>query len=286
MTKWTAMLTAGMLALVLSACGQTAEPKEDPISGETEEVVVKSDLTAGEILEKANAAGETQQSMHSDMEISQTIQMGEETQDIRSMIDMDMMVEPLAIRQTINTQAGGEEMAVELYMTEEGFFMKDPQSGQWLKLPDEMYEEVTGQIASAAESPVDISMFKEYAEDFSFEQTNDEYVLTLKGSDEEFSALMNDILKQNTPEGAQVAGADEADIHVEKLDVQLTIDKKTFYTKEFDIDMIMTIGQQGQAVEVKQNIKGMMTKINEIDEIKVPKEILDSAKNMDEAMKR
>ncbi|PIC79515.1 hypothetical protein CSV75_09910 [Sporosarcina sp. P18a] len=279
MKKWTIICTAGILAFVLSACGQTAVPKEDPITGEKEEVVVKSELTAGEVMKKANAAAETQQSMHSDMEILQTLEMGDEKQEITSTIDMDMILEPLAMRQTMNMQVGGEEMAIEQYMTEEGFFMKDPQSGSWVKLPDDMYKEVTGQMAGVTESPVDFSMYKEYAEDFTFEETHDEYVLTLEGSGEKFSELLKEMLR-NRPAGTDEAMLEETDMKVEKVDLQFTIDKKTFFTKDFDMDMIMTMDEQGKKVTVTQRIKGIVTKINEIDEIKVPKEIMDSAQEM------
>ncbi|PIC99712.1 DUF6612 family protein [Sporosarcina sp. P29] len=281
MKKWTTILTAGTLAFVLSACGQTAEPKEDPMTGKKEEVVVKSDLTAGEVMEKASAAAETQQSMHSDMDIMQTLEMGDEKKEMNSTIEMDMILEPLAIRQTMNMQANGEEIAIEQYMTQEGFFMKNPESGSWIKLPNEMYKEVTGQTAGMTESPVDFTMYEEYAEDFTFEETDDEYVLTLIGSGEKFSELMKEMLDQNMPAEADEAKLDNVDMKVEKIDLQFTIDKKTFFTKDFDMDMIMAMEEQGQQVKVTQNIKGTMTKINEIDEIKVPKEILDSAKEMD-----
>ncbi|PID26001.1 DUF6612 family protein [Sporosarcina sp. P7] len=281
MKKWTRICAAGILAFVLSACGQTAVPKENPITGEKEEVVVKSELTAGEVMKKANAAAETQQSMHSDMEILQTLEMGDEKQEITSTIDMDMILEPLAMRQTMNMQVGGEEMAIEQYMTEEGFFMKDPQSGRWVKLPNDMYKEVTGQMAGVTESPVDFSMYKEYAKDFIFEETHDEYVLTLEGSGEKFSELMKEMLGKNMPLGTDEAMPVEADMKVEKINLQFSIDKKTFFTKDFDMDMIMTMDEQGQKIKVTQNVTGTMTKINEVDEIKIPKEIIDNAQKMD-----
>lgn len=284
MKKWTAILTAGTLALVLSACGQTAEPKENLDTGEKEEVVIKSELTAAEVLENANAAAETQESMHSDMEIKQTLQMGEDEQHINSTIDMDMILEPLAMRQTMNMQMEGEEIAIEQYMTEEGFFMKNPESGEWMKFPDEMYEEITGQMASATESPVDFSMYEEFAQDFTFEETNDEYVLTLEGSGEKFSELMKDMLEKNMPVGTDQSMLEEVDMKVDKIDLRFTVDKKTFFTKDFDMDMVMIMEQQGEQIKVIQNIKGMMSKINEIEEIKVPKDILENSIDMDEAM--
>lgn len=285
MKKWTLTIAAGALAFALSACGQTAEPKEDPLTGEKEEIVVKSKLTVAEVLEKANAVTEAQQSMHSEMDLEQTMQMGEETYDISSTIDMDMILEPLAMRQTMNMKMDGEEMAIELFMTEDGFFVKDPESGKWMKFPSEMYEEITGQVAEAQSTAVDFSIYEQFAEDFTFEQTNDTYVLSLKGKGEKFSALMKDIMQQNMPAGMEENELDAvSQIEVESLAIEFTIDKKTFFMKDFDMDMVMTMNDEGQSVKIIQNMKGTMSKINEIDEIKVPKEVIDNAMDMNAMM--
>lgn len=289
MKKWTTFIGAGALAFALSACGQTATPKEDANTetGKEEEVVVKSDLTVQEVMEKANAASETQQSMHADMEMDQNIEMGEDKQEVHSTIDMDMILEPLAMRQTMNMQMGGEEMAVEMFMTEEGFFMKDPQSGDWMQLPNEMYEEVAGQMAGSMNTQVDFSIYEEFADDFTFEQTNDEYILHLKGAGEKFSDLMKDMMEQNMPAGMEEEQLDLiSQMKIESIDVEFTIDKKTFFTNHFDMDMVMTMEEEGQQVKISQKIKGDISKINEIDEIKVPKEVIDNAVDMNEAMQQ
>ncbi|EGQ25155.1 hypothetical protein HMPREF9372_2252 [Sporosarcina newyorkensis 2681] len=247
MNKWIMILAAGVLALTLSACGQTATPKEDPETGKEDEVIEKSDLTVEEVMEKANAASETLQSMHADMEITQNMQMGEEEQVVNSTIDMDMILEPLAMRQTMNIEMAGEEMAMDLYMTQDGFFMKDPESGEWMKLPNEMYEEVAGQVAGSANTQVDYSLYEQFADDFKFEQTDDEYVLHLKGSGEKFSGLMKDLMEENMPAGMEEAQLDMiSQMEIESIDLEFTVDKKTFYTKNLDMDMVLTMEEQGQ----------------------------------------
>lgn len=285
MKKWITIVSAGMLALALSACGQTAEPKKDPVTGKEEEVVVKSDLTAEEVLEKANAAAETQQSMHMEMDVDQTIEMGDEKQDVKSTVDSEIILEPLAMRQTVNMQVAGEEMAVEQYITEDGIFMKDPESGEWMKLPNEMYEQMSGQMADSMSSPVDYSIYEEFGDDFTFEQTNDEYILKLKGSGEKFSSVVKETMEQNMP-----AGMDEqmleviSNMKIESIDLEFTVDKETFFTKDLDMKMIMTMEEDGEQVKITQSIKGTISKINEIEEIKVPKEIIDNAVDMGDAM--
>ncbi len=53
----------------------------------------------------------------------------------------------------------------------------NPELARWIKLPDEMYEEMIGQMCGGADPTLDMNMFKEFAEDFKFEQTDDEYIL-------------------------------------------------------------------------------------------------------------
>lgn len=279
MKKWFMAAAGTVLLLALAACGQTAEVDEPDDS----EVVVKSDLSAKDVLEKTSAASEAQQSMHADMEIVQTLQMGEETQDIHSKIDMDLIMEPLTVRQTMAMEVEGEETALDLFITKEGFFMKDPASGQWMKFPGDMYEEMVG----AVNQPVDFTMYEQFAEEFTVEETADAYVLSMKGSGEKFSALMQDIMEQNMP-----AAMDEeqlevlSNMNVEQIDMKFTVDKKTFYTKDFDIDMVMTVEEQGEQVRMTQNMKGVVSKINEIDEIVVPKEVIENAADMNSLLQQ
>lgn len=156
-----------------------------------------------------------------------------------------------------------------------------------MKLPNEMYEEVAGQVAGSANTQVDYSLYEQFADDFKFEQTDDEYVLRLKGSGEKFSGLMKDLMKENMPAGMDEAQLDMiSQMEIESIDLEFTIDKKTFYTKNLDMDMVLTMEEQGQQVKVAQKIKGDISKINEIDEIKVPKEVIDGAVDINEAMEQ
>ena len=130
------------------ACSTPAEPKTDPETGKKVEIENKSKMTAQEVYEKAMAVSEEQKSMHAKMNIDQLIKIPSQEFEMNSKIkmDMDMVIEPLAMYQKMNVDMGEQgEMDMEMYMTEEGFFMNDPESGQWIKLPDEMYEEMIGQ---------------------------------------------------------------------------------------------------------------------------------------------
>ena len=44
-----------------------------------------------------------------------------------------------------------------------------------------------GEMGGGADPTLDMEMFKDFMEDFKFEQTDDEYILTLAASGEKFS---------------------------------------------------------------------------------------------------
>ena len=140
MKKWIKGLGVGVLALGLAACGSAAEPKEDAETGKKVELENKSELTAQEVYSKAMEVSEEQKSMHAVMDIDQTISMPSQEVEMDSKIkmDMDIIVEPLAMHQNMTMDMGEMgAMDMELYMTESGFYMNEPESGQWIKMPAE-----------------------------------------------------------------------------------------------------------------------------------------------------
>lgn len=274
-------MAAGVLALGLAACSTAAEPKTD-----TEKV---SKMTAQEVFDKATVASGEQTSMSADMNIAQLIEIPGEDQTINSKIkmDMDMIIDPLSMYQKMDVDMGEQgAMAMEIYMTEEGFFMNEPESNQWMKLPGEMYEDMLGEVGSA-DPTLDMTMFQEFVEDFKFEQTDDEYILKLSASGDKFSKLFKEIAMDNLPAGVD-ANADAAElmenINVTSLEYEIFIDKKTFYTNAFNMKMDMTMLVEGEEMRIDQQVNAKLSKINEIDKIEIPQEVLDNAVDITEAM--
>ena len=73
---------------------------------------------------------------------------------------------------------------------------------------------------------------------------------------------------------------------VKSLDVVMYIDKETFYTNAFDLDMDMTMKIEEEEMRIVQKMKSVITKINEIDEIVVPQEVIDRAVDLEELMNK
>ncbi|WP_203248192.1 DUF6612 family protein [Sporosarcina beigongshangi] len=289
MKNWIKGMAVGVLALGLAACNTPAEPKTDAETGKKVELEEPSGLTAQEVFEKATEASAEQVSMHATMNINQLMEIpGQEgTMNSKIKMDMDMVVDPLAMYQKMDVDMGEQGVTeMEIYMTEEGFFMNDPMSGQWLKLPAEMYEDLLAQ-AGSADPTLDMNMFKEFVEDFKFEQTDDEYILKLSASGEKFSKLFKEIAMENLP--ADVDASAEAaelmeNIEMKSLEYEIYIDKKTFYTNAFNMKMDMKMQVDGEEMRIDQKVNAKLSKINEIDKIEIPQEILDNALDINEAM--
>ncbi|MDN4606399.1 DUF6612 family protein [Sporosarcina highlanderae] len=284
-------LGVGLLALGLSACGSAAEPKTDPDTGKKVEVTNKSKMTAQEVYSKAMEVSEEQKSMHAVMDINQKMSMPGQGLDMDSKIkmDMDMIIDPLAMYQVMSMDMGPEigAMDMEIYMTESGFYMLDPESAQWIKMPKEMYDEMMAQMGGETDPTLDMKMFKEFKDDFKFEQTDDEYILTLNASGDKFSGLMKELMGSTFPADMEMT-EEEADLlnnmDLKSLDITIYIDKETFYTNAFDMKMDMTMKIEDEEMHIVQEMKSVITKINEIDEIVVPQEVIDSAVDLEELM--
>lgn len=273
MKKWMKGFAIGFLALGLAACSDTADVK--PGTDESK----KSDLTIGEVFEKAQAASEKVESMHADMDIKQNISAPDLGSDMDSTIklDMDLIQEPLEMHQVMEMNMGDEgTVNIELYMTKEGFFMQEPESKTWMKLPEELYDGLMDSASAGADPTVDFESLENFVDDFKFEQTDDEYILKLKASGEKFHTLVQDQLSGIEGFGeAEEEALEGMEIH--QLDYEIYIDKETFDTTAFNMVIDMEMEDSGSTVRITQDIKAKISAINELKEIVVPQEILDSA---------
>ena len=144
MKKFYIGVLAGVAALSLVACSDSATP----VDGTTN----KSDLTLEDVFNKAMDRQESLESVKAEMVMDQTIAMTEEGEEINitssTNMDMSMTTKPMAFYlnggMSMAMADGMEalEMPLKMYFTEAaGFYMYDMTREEWLKLPNESYEE-------------------------------------------------------------------------------------------------------------------------------------------------
>lgn len=287
MKKWATFTAAGVLTMGLAACGQTAEPTSETTEEQT------SDMTLEEVFDKSMEVSNATESLSAKIDMTQN--MKQPSQDLvmetSSVMDMDITMDPLAIYQkgtTTMKMDGSEEeqtMDMEMYMTEQGFFMNDSTTGQWMKLPSEMYDQIAQMTEQQSDPSQQLKQLETFKDDFTFEQTDSEYVLKLSAAGDEFNALIEEQMSQFMPElegEENQAAMDEMmeAMNIEKVDYTINIDKETFETTAVDMIMDMTMEMEGETMEMNQVMNADYSNYNGVETITVPEDVVNGAQEM------
>ncbi|WP_347862517.1 DUF6612 family protein [Salimicrobium sp. PL1-032A] len=274
MTHLKQALSVLFLSMVLTACG-TAE--ED----------------AAEIFQQAQKASESLESVAMEMDISQEITTegetegmfgGNMTMDITSSGEMQM--DPLVLHQTVNMESSMEGMEdmpgqeMEQYVTEDAMYMTNPMNGEWMKAPESMQEQLGQMMSAEQQTPgSQLDMFKEYVSDFSLEESESSYTMSISATGEEMEALMQKIMEETS---ADMMGEEMLEqTTINSADITFTLAKETYYPETVDMKMDMTMEQQGQTMTVVQDSKIDYSKHNEISGLNVPEDVINNAESME-----
>ncbi|TFD98249.1 DUF6612 family protein [Jeotgalibacillus salarius] len=282
--KKSLLLSTAALTLTLAACTETAEPAEG--SKDT------SSMTLEEVYSMALEKNNEIESVKSSAILNQAVIMGSEDETIHttSEIDMTVVSNPLTLHQVNTTEMSGGEgteapnqsFTVESYMTEDGFYMQDPASSQWLKMPAEMSDQLIQMSHSQSNPGSELENLEAYIEDFTFEQNDDSFILTLNASGEKFSDMLIEQTGELMPDLGLGIPAETLfkDTTFEDVLYVITLDKESFLIESLDLDMTMNMNFAEQSMKIEQNLESDYTDYNAIDEITVPQEVIDSAEEI------
>ena len=262
-----AMVSA--LMLILAACSGTTE------SGG--EVSVEEGIDAKEVLEKSISAQEDIENFHMKADMTQSIGSGEEAMEVKSVIDADMVMDPMAFHQMIDMSADGETMQVESYFTEEGFFMK--QGEQWMKFPDDMTDTLLSLQETQGDPLEQMEMLKEYVDEFTLTEEKDTYVMTLKASGEKFQGLMEKTAEEMSGQNQMMEEAMNQ-MNVNEVAYTYTIDKIDYLPVQMKMKMDSEMAMEGETISSVMEMDSTYDQYNEIDEVKVPEEVIEQAEEM------
>lgn len=285
MKKIFKVLAVGTLALTLAACNSSATPTKDTTN--------KSKLTLEQVYDKAVDRQADIKSASAKMDMTQVTKVGsgEEAMEfsIDSKMEMDIIVDPLAMHLSgamsmPDMMSEGEEtmdMPIEMYMKKDaGLFMKDMTTDSWLKLPDENFDAILDQTAASADAKEQLEQLKKFINDFTFEQTDDEYVLTLDAKGDKFKELIDsEINKSMQDMGLEENPLDQ--LTIEKINYVLHIDKETFDTNKMDMNFDLKMAVEGD--ELLMNTKSVVTytEFNHLKTIDIPQSIIDNAQTIE-----
>lgn len=285
MKKIFKVLAVGTLALTLAACNSSATPTKDTTN--------KSKLTLEQVYDKAVDRQADIQSASAKMDMTQVTKVGsgEEAMEfsIDSKMEMDIIVDPLAMHLSgsmtmpdmMNEGKETMDMPIEMYMKKDaGLFMKDSTTDSWLKLPDENFDAILDQTAASADAKEQLEQLKKFIKDFTFEQTDDEYVLTLDAKGDKFKELIDSEINKSMQEmGLEENPMDQ--LSIEKINYVLHIDKETFDTNKMDMNFDLKMAVEGD--ELLMNTKSVVTytDFNHLKTIDIPQSIVDNAQTIE-----
>lgn len=285
MKKTLSLLTGFFLIFMLAACNQTADPvsnsekNKEEATNTTEKT---SKLTLEEVLEKSTTASESLKSFSVKMDMSQNISSDQDdmNMDTHSVIDMDVVTEPMAFYQKMKMSMGEETFETESYFSEEGMFFYEPSNGQWMKFPQDMtdaFMQMSGQQQNPGE---ELKKLQKFVDDFTFEQDEKNFILKLKASGDKF----NDFIKEAAVEALPPEMAQEdllSGMKVNAMEYEILIDKETFNPVAIIMDMDMEMTIENQTIKMKQKMNGQYSNLNKVEKITVPQNVVDSAVEMD-----
>ncbi|MBU8879852.1 hypothetical protein BGM26_12715 [Bacillus sp. FJAT-29790] len=281
MKKTLSVLTGFLMIFMLAACNQTAKPVNQSDKETTAEK--PSDLTLEEVLDKSTKASESLKGFSIKLDMTQNMSSDQEEQDLntKSVIDMNIVTEPMAFYQkmTMSVEGSEEKFETESYFTEEGMFFFDAAGAQWMKFPKEMSDSLLQMSAQQTNPGEELKKLQKFVDDFTFKQDQKNYILKLEASGEKF----NDFIKETAvgampPEMAQ----DELlnNMKINSMEYEILVDKETFYPVSLNMVIDMEITVENQTIVMKQKMHGQYSNHNKVEIISVPKEVIDTAVEM------
>ncbi|MBX0357334.1 DUF6612 family protein [Halobacillus sp. Nhm2S1] len=93
--------------------------------------------------------------------------------------------------------------------------------------------------------------------------------------------IMEDSLKEMLPSGQSPEKLLEG-LTINDLEYTMKIDQDTYYPETFHMDTNLKIVENGKRIEWKPSIYSKFSRFNEIEEIVIPKELLNQAEEMED----
>jgi outer membrane lipoprotein-sorting protein len=235
-----------------------------------------------EVFEKSLEAMKAVESFGMDMDVKVNFEENGKKGQINSKLQAEVIQKPMAMHQQMQmTMMGdGQEQeqaySTEMYITEQGIYMFNPQMEQWMKLPAETLDQMKEMNNLQQDPSQQLEKLREFVDDFSFTEEEDVYVLSLSSSGEKFRKLIEDQLKVGIKDPAQLEEMLK-NLDIKKIEYTIKIDKQTYYQTGIDLNMEVGFTADGKTASMNQSVTGTLNKFNEVKEIKVPEEALNSA---------
>ncbi|MGD6782026.1 DUF6612 family protein [Sutcliffiella horikoshii] len=301
------MLVSILAVMLLTACGNTSNGVNGNVEGNaeaeettneettnsttdveevdtSEETEEQEALTAEEVLQKSTEAMADLSSYSMEMISDQEITMaGEDTIKMVTTTTTDMSLNPMAMYQVTSIEdADGmmKGMENESYFSEDGFFLYDSMAGQWFKMPEEFTAQLNAMSEMQTNPAQQLEMLKDYTDEITMTEEEDHYVLNFEGSGEQFNEMAGVIGGMMGDDMGEMMQEMLSMMTVNQLSYLVHIDKESFYQTKVLLNMDMEMDVDGETISSVQVMDSTLSNFDEVGEITVPQEVIDSAQEI------
>ncbi|MGG4033548.1 DUF6612 family protein [Paenibacillus cisolokensis] len=292
-----AALLAAAVALA-AACSN--ERQESPASGDksggshTEAAVRAGD--AKEWLDKAAASFKGVDVFGIDMKLDQRLTTDGQTSELVIANEGNVSIEPLVMRQTVESTFDGQTDKLAAYLTPDGYFTQDLVTGEWSRMDESELPKIKASMSDYQIAPADqMKRLARHAAAFSATKDDEGNVVLAyegDGAGEDARALLIDVLTVTLGGGALPEGVEDS-IETETMSYRIVLDPDTARPVTVDVTADLTLefepghpSKLTQTMSVRYDDWGEPFEADVPDEAKrAPEVIIPDAETMEELEK-
>jgi hypothetical protein len=243
--------------------------------------------TAEEVLQKSLEMSKKVKNYNVVMDMKQEMGLMGELVSMSVHSNAMMIMDPLTVHQTTkltssngkDTNNQGISLNMDMYMTKDGFYMKDSTTKNWTHYTSKDFQALTGLQNLQDQTPSkQLDMIKKLIKNAKLIKKENQYVIQVNQvSDNDAEKFILKNFEQTVGTDKEMKKLVSKSLEIKKLDIELTFDKETFYPIEMDVAFDLSFAFNGQKTEVKQEVDTVYRNINKIQKFELPNEIKTSA---------
>lgn len=237
------------------------------------------DKETKEFLSKVTQAQAEMKSFSANMKIKQAMNIGGEKITADMVLDMDAVLDPFGIYQSMKMSMEGPEgvdLTTQSYMTKDGYYVYESTSNQWIKYDDEMLGDIEELTGNQLDPKAQIELMEKFYKGVKIVENDKTYELRMSISGNGFQELLDEILSL-TDLGLEEDIFAGMDMNINKMNIVTILDKETLYPLSGTMDSDISMEIEGEKMSIAQQAAYTYSNINKLSEIKIPQEVIDTA---------
>lgn len=232
--------------------------------------------TAASVFERAQAASENLTSVTTRLSFDDFVKDSEKEEPFSNKMQIDSVAQfhPLVNHQEVIIQPRIEEpWKMDLYQLDDTLVVKDDHHPEWKTTSVSQFGNMFGGLVANASPAMDLSIFEPFVEEMELVPVHYGYALNLSLSAEQYKQFVKLLYEQmnnaETPFDEKMLGYPI----VEKMDIELIINSKTFYVTSAKVTMDVTNYFGRETLRTRQKLSANYSYFDDTGTVQVPADV-------------